>query len=117
MRPALTPIDPNLARPSQSEQTKTRTRAKSDSASRIFPQSQPPDDEIWNLTQRIGHLEAGLEETEQANSAIRDELNRLAGVESALQQQQQANAPLIDAYLHIMAGEERRLFHGSDDDF
>jgi hypothetical protein len=66
--------------------------------------------EIWNLTQRIGHLESALNQTRAANSAISDEFTRLQNVESDLEQQQRFNVPLVDKYLQIMEDEENRLF-------
>jgi hypothetical protein len=117
MRHALAPVDANLPRASQFEPAKPRTRARSDGAPYISPESQFADDDLWNLSQRVGHLEAALGETERANSAIRGELTRLDGVESELLRQRTANAPLIGAYLAAVRDEERRLLREPRADF
>ena len=68
------------------------------------------DSTAWNLRQRIGHLQAAIDETNQYNARLQAEIDRLATVEDDLARQRQINAPLIDAYLRIKEDEEARLF-------
>jgi hypothetical protein len=115
MRKALTDIDPNAPQEPSFKPIKPRGRAQSDASSRLTHPDEPIDDEIWNLTQRVAHLESALDQTRAANSAIYAELTRLGSVESDLSQQQAFNAPLVDAYLQAIHDEENRLFQKQRD--
>jgi len=113
-RLALAPRDANL--PAAALGTKPRVRSKSDSFSgQAQSEPSPEDDEIWNLTQRVAHLQAALDQTTAANLQLTGEITRLENVESDLGYQRSVNAALFADYLAIRADEESRLYHDSDE--
>jgi hypothetical protein len=110
MSPPLAPLDPNVP----ATTTKPRHRSKSDTLPRPSAPS-ADDDEIWNLTQRVAHLEAPLDQANASNVALASELARLEGVEDALDRQRAANRPLAQTYQGIRADEDARLYAEDDE--
>ena len=99
-RTPLAPLDANTPVVS-SEPVKIKVRN---------PDIQNDDSDLWNLRQRIGHLQVALEETNGYNEKLRAEIQRLSNIEEDLQRQKQINAPLVDQYLRIKEAEEASLF-------